>query len=73
MSRLSAVKPGERVRITDISHSDVRMQLMRWGLMTGSWVTCQAVLPGGPVVIRRHHQEIALGRDLAERIEVELL
>jgi Fe2+ transport system protein FeoA len=34
-------------------------------------VTCREVIPMGPVVIARNRQEIAIGRSLARRINVE--
>ncbi|MFO7274281.1 MAG: ferrous iron transport protein A [Symbiobacteriaceae bacterium] len=70
---LDQAKPGQTFRIRSIDDPAARLAAIRFGIAEGSRASCEAVLPGGPVVLRKGKQEIALGRSLAHRIEVELL
>lgn len=67
---LDQARKGDRLLIEAIPDSTVRVQVVRFGLAIGSLVTCQSVMPGGPVILRRGFQEIAIGRDLARTIQV---
>ncbi len=67
---LDQARKGDRLLIQAIPDSTVRVQVVRFGLSIGSIVTCQSVMPGGPVILRRGFQEIAIGRDLARTIQV---
>ncbi len=68
---LDKVTPGQEFTITSIADDFARLQALRFGIAEGASAVCQAVLPGGPVVLRRGKQELALGRALAGRIEVQ--
>lgn len=68
---LDQARKGDRLLIQDVPDATVRAQIVRFGLSVGAMVTCQAVMPGGPVILRRGLQEIAIGRDLARTIHVE--
>lgn len=68
---LDQARKGDRLLIQAIPDATVRVQVLRFGLSIGSVVTCQSVMPGGPVVLRRGMQEIAIGRELARTIQVE--
>jgi Fe2+ transport system protein FeoA len=46
---------------------------LRLGLIPGQAFTLLAKVPGGPLVIQQGQIELALGRDLCQRIQVELL
>jgi len=67
---LDQVRKGAVVRILTIANEEERSQLIRLGIGEGSRVSCAERLPLGPLVVRCHRQEIALGRKLARRIEV---
>ncbi|HEY3366181.1 MAG TPA: FeoA family protein [Symbiobacteriaceae bacterium] len=69
MKLIEAV-PGQEFVITDIADDFVRLQAIRFGIAEGARAICQTVLPGGPVVVRKGKQEMALGRNLASRIQV---
>lgn len=69
---LDMVKRGQTVRILDIMDAQVKAQAIRFGIFEGQTVKCTQVVPAGPVIIRKNTQEIALGRGLAQRIEVAL-
>jgi len=68
--KLSQLKRGQRARITAIPDADVRAQAIRFGIAVGAEVECAEKVWAGPVVVSRGRQEIAIGRKLAERIEV---
>ncbi|GAB6100216.1 ferrous iron transport protein A [Halanaerocella petrolearia] len=67
---LAEVKRGEQFQITSIPDRDVRAQTLRFGISEGAEVACAEKIPGGPVILKRNLQEIAIGRKLAEKIEV---
>lgn len=50
----------------------LRSQCIRLGLSMGAEFLCIERLPGGTIVVQAHRQEIALGRDLAATILVEV-
>lgn len=68
---LSQVKRGQRVLVCSIPNERVRAQAIRFGIAEGAEIACMEKLPAGPIVITKGRQEIALGRKLAENIEVE--
>ncbi|MDI6715511.1 MAG: FeoA family protein [Actinomycetota bacterium] len=68
---LDQVKAGEEVVIKKIPDSMAKTQFIRFGIGEGSTVICHSKIPFGPVVLRKNHQEIAIGRELARKIVVE--
>lgn len=68
---LSHCKPGDRVTITRLDSPYVASMATRLGLVEGCTVTCQAVVPSGPVVVRRGGMELAIGRAYAAEIMVK--
>ena len=70
---LADVTRGQTIRIRAIEAAEVRTQALRLGLGVGATAVCQTVIPRGPIVLARSRQEIAIGRDLAHAIEVELV
>jgi len=64
---------GQEFTITAIEDDFARIQAIRFGIAEGARAWCQAVLPGGPVVVRKGKQELAMGRKLATRIQVRLV
>lgn len=67
---LSQAKRGQRIEIVAIADEIIRAQAIRFGIAAGAKVECAEKLPAGPVVIAKGRQEIAVGRRLAENIEV---
>jgi Fe2+ transport system protein FeoA len=47
------------------------MQALRFGIGEGAELTVEKSIKGGPVIVVRNHLEIAIGRSLAEAIEVK--
>ena len=70
---LDQCKKGQKLRIMSISDDGLRTQAIRFGISEGSVVTCEEVVPAGPVVVRLAKQQIAIGRNLAKNILVESL
>lgn len=68
---LADVKRGDKFQITTIPDQNVRAQALRFGISEGAEVACAEKVPGGPVVLEKNLQEIAVGRNLAEQIKVE--
>lgn len=69
---LSNARQNEQLRILFISDQDIKAQLIRFGLTEGTLVMCYEVIPAGPIIVKKNHQEIAIGRRIAEGIVVEL-
>lgn len=69
---LDRVKRGQFFRINNIPNETIRAQAIRFGIAEGEWLTCEEVVPAGPIVIRKNRQQIALGRQLAKEINISL-
>ncbi|AEG61569.1 FeoA family protein [Desulforamulus ruminis] len=70
---LDQCKKGQKLRIMSISDNGLKTQAIRFGISEGAVVTCEEVVPAGPVVVRLAKQQIAIGRNLAKSILVESL
>lgn len=70
---LAAAPVGARVRIRYLGDGGLRAQAIRLGLGPGAEVTVWARLPGGPVLLSRGTQRIAVGYRLASQTWVEVL
>lgn len=68
---LDQARTGSVVRILSIPDGVHRAQLIRLGLSEGTRVRCAQQFRRGPMVVQCCRQEIALGRRLAQRIEVQ--
>ena len=68
---LADVNRGQEFQIADIKDGKIRAQALRFGISEGANVSCAEKIPGGPVIIKRNLQEIAVGRRLAKNIKVE--
>jgi len=68
--KLADMRHGELAVVTRIEDSTVRAQAIRFGIAEGSEISCDEIIPGGPVVIRRGLMQYAIGRRLAEQIAV---
>lgn len=68
---LADVKRGARFNIKHIPDEVVRAQALRLGISEGAQLICDEKVPGGPVIIKRNLQEIAIGRNLAKNILIE--
>lgn len=68
---LAQAKRGQNIQVVAIPDPTVRAQAIRFGIAEGSFVKCAEKLPAGPVILAKGRQEIAVGRRLAESIEVQ--
>ncbi len=66
---LDQAKTGHELQIIAVP-DDIRSQLVRLGISEGSRVVCLEKIPFGPIILRSRRQEIAIGRELAKKIEV---
>ncbi len=71
MKVLADLKVGQEAVIDHIPDATVRAQAIRFGIGSGSTVTCDEVIPGGPIILRRYRQQIAVGRNLARQISIK--
>ncbi len=68
---LADVKRGDKFKIELIPNEKVRAQAFRFGISEGALVSCAEKIPGGPIILKRNLQEIAVGRRLAKEITVK--
>lgn len=68
---LAQATRGQRLLIAAIPDAAIRAQAIRFGIAEGAEVECYEKLPAGPIVVGRGKQQIAIGRRLAENIEVK--
>lgn len=71
MLNLKDIKQGKTIKLESISDK-IRANLIRMGICTGDLVKCIANIPGGPVVVSKGLQEVAIGESFAKDIEVSL-
>lgn len=65
-----AVK-GQRIEILTIPDAGIRAQAIRFGICEGAQLICAEKLPAGPIILQNRMQEIAIGRKLAETIQIK--
>lgn len=70
MKTLADTKLGETVEVCAVNDSYARIQALRFGINPGAVITAIAHIASGPIVVRSGRQEIAIGRPLAEKIQV---
>ena len=68
---LADINRGEEFKIINIPNETIRVQAIRFGISEGSTVICAEKIPGGPVILKKNLQEIAIGRRLAKKISIE--
>lgn len=66
----SAVK-GQKLEILNIPDKNIRAQAIRFGICEGAQLVCAEKLPAGPVILQNRMQEIAIGRRLAQSIQIK--
>lgn len=60
------------LEIVSINQEKLSEDAMRFGIECGECVQIINKLPGGPIVIQKNQQQIAIGRELAKAIEVKI-
>lgn len=69
---LAETKAGDRLIIISTGSEELALQTLRLGISSGAEIEVQQNIYGGPVIVARNQLEIAIGRELARNIEVEL-
>jgi ferrous iron transport protein A len=69
---LAEIQKGKDFRVKNIPDDMIRIQTLRMGISEGAKLNCNEKIPGGPVIVKHNYQEIAIGRRLAEDIQIEL-
>ncbi len=69
---LAEIKRGKDFKVKNIPNDMIRIQTLRMGISEGSKLNCNEKIPGGPIIVKHNYQEIAIGRRLAEDIQIEL-
>jgi ferrous iron transport protein A len=67
---LSSARKGDLFEIVSVDDQHARIQALRFGMSEGACVECITRIPAGPIVVKSGRQEIAVGRALAQRIQV---
>jgi Fe2+ transport system protein FeoA len=67
---LSESKMGQWLLVTGTHGEDMSIQAMRFGIGEGAQIQVQKNIRGGPIIISKNQLEIAIGRQLANCIEV---
>ncbi len=62
-----------KLKILSVSNEKLSEDVLRFGIEVGECVQIINKLPGGPIVIQKNQQQIAIGRELAKAIEVVVL
>ncbi|MGE4284641.1 MAG: ferrous iron transport protein A [Clostridia bacterium] len=70
---LDRANRGQKIEIISIPDSNIRAQAIRLGIFEGCRLTCAEKLPAGPIILQNHLQEIAIGRNLAKKISINLV
>ncbi len=68
---LDKATKGKYFRIVKLPQGVIKSQLIRLGISEGDTLKCVERLPGGTVVVQKYRQEIALGFDLAKKINID--
>jgi Fe2+ transport system protein FeoA len=69
--KLSEAAEGKHFEVTEITAQDIVLQALRFGIDTGTCVYVEQNIRGGPVIVCKNQLEIAIGREIAQAIEVE--
>lgn len=68
---LADARKGQCFVVTSVDDPAARVTCLRFGMAEGASVECVTRIPAGPIVLRSGRQEIAVGRELAKRIQVQ--
>lgn len=69
---LGEAKKGQLLLVTGCTSADITCQALRFGIGEGSLIRVQQNIANGPVIVTKNQLEIALGRPLAQAINVEV-
>ncbi|MEW5820245.1 MAG: ferrous iron transport protein A [Cyanobacteriota bacterium] len=70
---LDKIKQGENFTINKFSDPNIKCLSTKFGVGEGQLLKCIYKSPGGPVILQRKFQEIAIGKSLTKNIEVQVV
>lgn len=70
---LDKIERGQKFIINQLPDEDFKFQLIRFGIAEGEKITCLDKLFGGTIILAKNRLEIALGKELAQKIKVTRL
>lgn len=70
---LDMAKKGQKIYIKKINDDNIRVQAIRLGIYEGAKVNCSLKIPFGPIILGNRMQEIAVGRSLAKKIQIDII
>ena len=70
--KLNQARSGEKFMLEFIP-ATIKAELIRMGLCEGDKIECLVKIPGGPVVLIKDLQEIAIGNNYAKEIQITKL
>lgn len=70
---LDMAKKGQKIFIKKINDDNIRVQAIRLGIYEGAKVNCSLKIPFGPIILGNRMQEIAVGRSLAKKIQIDVI
>ena len=68
--KLTEARDGQHLEVVAVEGQQASLQALRFGIDSGSKITVQKNISGGPVIISKNLVEIAIGRDIAVAISV---
>ena len=68
---LAETKKGRKYQINSVPEGIMKSQSIRFGIGEGAKIECSQKIPGGPIIVKKNFQEIAISRNLARKIAVE--
>lgn len=70
---LDKVERGQKFIIDHLPDDEYKLQLIRFGIAEGEKVTCLDKILGGTIILKKNRLEIALGSELAKKIQVTMI
>ncbi|CDF58251.1 FeoA family protein [Thermobrachium celere] len=70
---LDMAKKGQKIYIKKINDDKIKVQAIRLGIYEGAKIDCALKIPFGPIILSNRMQEIAVGRTLAKKIEIDII
>ena len=61
------------LQVVSINNEKLLEDALRFGIESGESLQIINKLPGGPIVIQKSQQQIAIGRELAKAIQVSIV